>query len=366
MKIVIDARGLRTSSGRYVERLVHYLQMIDDEHDYVILLTPEDMDGWQPTNPRFTKVACPHKDFTFDEQLGFRKQLDALQADLVHFVMAQQPVLYQGKVVTTLQDLTTMRFRNPTKNPVVFTIKQQVYKWVVKRVAKKSQAIITPSQFVKNDVVAFTGIDPAKVTVTLEAVDDFDEAPAPIAGFANKQFIMFNGRPTPHKNLRRLLEAFSVLHTQHPDLYLMLAGKKDASHTSYTALAQKLGVGEYVILTDWITDGQLKWAMQHTKAYIYPSLSEGFGLPPLEAMLNGAPVIASNATCLPEVLGDAAHYFDPYDIQAMAQAIDEVLSDQALRQRLIAAGKQQITKYSWRRMAEQTLAVYNQVLSEPR
>jgi glycosyltransferase involved in cell wall biosynthesis len=365
MIIAIDARTLRSSTGRYVERLLHYLQQIDHEHDYVVLLQPKDMDGWQASNPRFAKVACPHRQFSFDEQFGFKKQLDELEPDLVHFAMVQQPVWYRGKVVTTMHDLTEVRFRNPTKNPVVFTIKQQIYKWVNKRAAHKSAAIITPTQFVKDDVARFTGINPDKIVVTHEAADDFDEPEAPISAFVGKKFIMFNGRPNPHKNLRRLIEAFASLHSKYPDLYLMLAGKKDASHQSYTELAEELGVGDRVILTDWITDGQLKWAMRHTKAYVYPGLSEGFGLPPLEAMLNNTPVITSNNTSMPEVLGDAARYFDPLDVQAMAGTLDEVLTDKALRQQLIKAGQQQVKKYSWKRMAEQTLAVYNQVLSKP-
>jgi len=362
--IVIDARELRQSTGRYVERLIHYLQQIDHDHDYVILLNPTDMDSWEPTNPRFTKVSCPHKEFTFDEQLGFKKQLNDIKADLVHFASVQQPVWYKGKVVTTMQDLTTVRFRNPAKNYVIFTIKRWVYIWVNKRVAKKSVALITPTQFVKDDVTKFTHVNPDKITVTHEAVDEFDEPPTPVPGFEGKQYIMFNGRPLPHKNLRRVIEAFAILHEKYPDLYLMLAGKKNASQATYIALAEKLGVADKVVLTDWITDGQLKWAMQNTKAYIWASLSEGFGLPPLEAMLNSAPVVSSNASCMPEVLGDAAHYFNPLDVQDMATKISEVLEDPILREDLIQKGHQQIKKYSWKRMAEQTLAVYKRALRE--
>jgi glycosyltransferase involved in cell wall biosynthesis len=364
MKIAIDARELRTSTGRYVERLLHYLQLLDQAHDYYVLLKPADLDGWHPSNLHFHKVACPHKEFTFAEQLSFKKQLDDLQADLVHFPMIQQPVQYHGTVVTTIQDLTTLRFRNPTKNPLVFTAKQQIYKRVTKRVAQKSAAIITPTQFVKDDIVRFSGINPDKITVTYEAADEFSEQAVEISSLLNKQFIMYNGRPQPHKNLRRLIEAFAVLHNRRQDLYLMIAGKKDGSHESYAALAQRLGVNDRVVFTDWISDGQLKWAMQHTAAYVWPSLSEGFGLPPLEAMLHGAPVVSSNASCMPEVLGSAAHYFDPFDVTQMSDAIDEVLTDKVLRQKLITAGKAQVTKYSWRRMSEQTLDVYRQVLGE--
>jgi len=117
VKIVIDARTLRTSTGRYIERLIHYLQKIDNKNNYVILLKPKDFDDWQPSNPRFKKVICPYKEYPFAEQIDFKKQLESLHPDLVHFAMVQQPVWYNASpVVTTMQDLTTVRFRNPDKN----------------------------------------------------------------------------------------------------------------------------------------------------------------------------------------------------------------------------------------------------------
>jgi glycosyltransferase involved in cell wall biosynthesis len=364
MKIAIDARELRTSTGRYVERLLHYLQQIDITHDYVVLLKPADINGWKASNPKFTVVACPHKEFSFAEQLAFKKQLDMLGVDLVHFAMVQQPISYRGKVVTTMHDLTTTRFRNPVKNSLIYSIKQQVYKQVTVRAARKSAAIFTPSEFVKKDIVQFTRVDPSKISVTYEAADMFDAQAKPVPALEQKDFIMFNGRPLPHKNLRRLIEAFAQIHGRHPDLYLMIGGKKDASQTSYMTLAERLGVSNRVVLTDWISDGQLRWSMEHTKAYVWPSLSEGFGLPPLEAMLYGAPVASSNVTCMPEILGNAAHYFDPYDTTAIAHAIDELLTDKMLRQRLITAGKVRAASYSWERMARQTLNVYKKVLGE--
>src|SRR6476660_6758234 len=132
-KIVIDARGLRTSSGRYVERLIEYLQEVDTDlsHRYVILLSPKDMDGWTPKSKRFTKLACPYKDFSLGEQLGMAWQLYKLNASLVHFPMAQQPILYQRPVVTTIQDLTGLRFDNPSKNRLVYRFKQRVYHYVI-------------------------------------------------------------------------------------------------------------------------------------------------------------------------------------------------------------------------------------------
>jgi glycosyltransferase involved in cell wall biosynthesis len=260
-----------------------------------------------------------------------------------------------------MQDLTTIRFRNPARNPVVFWTKQQVYKWVNKRVAHKSDAIITPTQFVKGDVVAYTHISPAKITVTPEAADKITEPAEPVPGLENAQFIMYVGRPTPHKNLGRLVDAFVELKRAHPQLKLVLAGKKDALYEAHERRVTTLGIPD-VVFTGFVSEGQLRWLYEHCAAYVFPSLSEGFGLPGLEAMVHGAPVASINATCLPEVLGEAAHYFDPLDVHDMASKIGEVLDDPKLRADLIAKGKGQTKKYSWRRMAEQTLAVYEAAL----
>ena len=360
-RIIIDAREYTSTTGRYMFRLLQYLERIDHEHEYVILLKPKDMEVYTLSNPNFTKVACPHKEFTLDEQLGFKKQLEGLKPDLVHFGMVQQPVLYKGRVVTTMQDLTTIRFRNPSKNPIVYTLKQQVYKWVNKKAAKKSAAIITPTEFVKNDVVSYTGVSPDKITVTYEAADFIIDQPQPVTELENKQFIMYIGRPMPHKNLPRLIEAFKQLKTTHPDLKLVLAGKTDVLYENIEKTVQQEGIQD-ILFTGFVSEGQLRWLYEHCAAYVFPSLSEGFGLPGLEAMVHGAPVVSSNATCLPEVYGTAVEYFDPLDVAAMAQAIGSVIDTPELRNKLIAAGKVRAKQFSWQHMAEQTLAVYKNVL----
>ncbi len=360
-RIAIDARELRTSTGRYVERLIHYLQQIDKTNDYTVLLKPKDFDGWQPIGDNFNKVVCEYKEFTLGEQLGFFRQLRGLRADLVHFPMAQQPVLYRGKTVTSIMDLTTARFRNPSKNPVIFSFKQLIYKWLVKRIARKSKKIIAISEFVKNDIAEYAQVSKDKITVTYLAADKINEPSQPLTRLVDKQFIMYVGRPQPHKNLRRLIDAFAIIQKNHPNLYLVLAGKKDVLYLQHERYVKKKGL-KNVYFTGFVSEGQLRWLYENTAAYIFPSLSEGFGLPGLEAMVHGAPVVSSNATCLPEIYGGAAVYFDPLDVNDMAVKIDEVLDDKKMRQKLIEAGKKQAGKYSWQRMAEQTLQVYKDAL----
>jgi glycosyltransferase involved in cell wall biosynthesis len=364
-KIVIDARELRTSTGRYIERLLHYLQQIKgDCNEYVVLLKPKDFDGWTPTNPRFSKQTTNFKEFTFGEQIGFCRQITNMKANLVHFPMVQQPVFYRGKVITTMQDLTTLRFKNPTKNQLVFTLKQQVYRWVNKRVAKKSQEIITISNFVKQDIIDLTGISLDKITVTYEAADKILDSPTPPSSktLQNCNFIMYVGRPTPHKNLWRLIEAFALLRKTHPSLQLVLAGKKDGNYDLIEERAQKEKIANGIIFTGFISDSELRWLYENCAAYAFPSLSEGFGLPGLEAMQHGAPVASSNATCLPEIHGDAAHYFDPLNINDMAKKIGEIIDDPKLKKELVAKGKNRVQEFSWQRMAKQTLAIYNKAL----
>lgn len=360
-KIAIDAREWSTSTGRYVNSLVKNLEKIDQDNQYDILLSPSDLEKWRPIASNFNKIACKYKEFTFSEQLGFNRQLSSLQADLVHFPMTQQPVMYRAKVLTTINDLTTTRFRNPNKNRIAFLIKQHIYVWLTRRVARKSKLIITYSQFVKNDVVKFANISPDKITVIPLAADLIADQPEPLPALADKRFIMYVGRPLPHKNLERLIEAFIKLKAQHPQLILVLAGKKDANYRRIESEVARRTI-KNVVFTDFVTEGRLRWLYENCAAYIFPSLSEGFGLPGLEAMMHGAPVVSSNATCLPEVYGEAAHYFDPLDVQNMTDAINEVLTDKDLRLKLTKEGHEQAAKYSWRRTAEQTLEVYKRAL----
>ncbi len=364
-QIVIDARELRTSTGRYVERLLNYLQDVDTDasHKYIVLLKPKDMDGWTPSSKRFTKVACKYKEFTFSEQFGFLRQLLLLKPDLVHFPMVQQPILYRGRVVTTMQDLTGLRFANPTKNRFVMKFKLWVYKWVNIIAVRKSKLLITPSEFVKDDVARTLSVNSRKITVTYEAGDSVNAKPEPMEGLSGKQFIMYVGRPFAHKNLERLIEAFAIVKQSNPDLHLVLAGKKDVIYKKHERETNRKGIPD-VHFTGFVSDGELRWLYEHCEAYVFPSLSEGFGLPPLEAMAHGAPVVSSDATCLPEIYGDAAYYFNPTDVEAIAKAISDVLKKPELRKKLIKAGKARVKTFSWERMAEQTLDIYKQALGE--
>lgn len=365
--IAIDARIINSSTGRYVERLLHYLQKIDTTNHYTVLVRKKDERYWQPSAANFSVKVADFADYSFAEQLGFKKLLDELRPDLVHFCMPQQPILYTGKTVTTIHDLTLLTTYMSDKNWLIYHAKQLVGKFVFKRVAKKSQVVITPTEYVKNDIVQFAGIHPEKVTVTLEAAEKVSSKTSePYLPMKNKQFIMYVGSQSDYKNVRKLIESHQQLLPSYPELQLVLVGKTTGKAGAPAGRNKAWSEGQEhtnVTFTGFVPDEQLAWLYEHTRAYVFPSLTEGFGLPGLEAMVYGAPVASSNATCLPEVYGDAAEYFDPKSVEDITRAINRILTDENLREKLIERGYERAKLYSWQRMAEQTHAAYLRILS---
>lgn len=360
--IVIDARESGTSTGRYIDKLIENLHTLKPNYSITLLAKKHRLEHFEKIAPKFTTKVTRFTEFTFGEQLGYLWQIRKQKPDLVFFPAAHQPILYFRKVVTTIQDLTTARFKNPSKNRIIFSIKQRIYIWLNKIVGKKSTKLITPTEFVKEDFARFANVNMRDITVTHEAADKIEDSPEPIDELQDKAFIMYVGRPQPHKNLDRLVEAFSKLQEKHPDLLLVFVGKKDLLYQRLRLLVKKRGV-ENVVFTGFVSEGQLRWLYEHTKAYVFPSLSEGFGLPGLEAMVHGAPVASSKATCLPEVYQDGALYFDPKDVDEMVHTIEKLISSKQTRETQIKKGLAVAKQYSWKRMAEQTLAVFDEALN---
>lgn len=356
MHIVIDARIIHSSTGRYVERLLHYLQQIDTTNNYTVLLPSKDLGYWTPSASNFTVKAADYKNYSFDEQKGLKQLLDSLRPDLVHFCMPQQPIAYKGASVTTFHDLTLLDTYNSDKNWLVFHTKQFIGRFVFTIAARKSRHIITPTEYVRQDVSARLGVPTSKITATYEAADIVEGTIRPYKQ-PFKEFLLYVGQQSDYKNIKRLSDAHQRLLQTHPNLGLILVGSKNASAIKNE---QYFTQNNYknIIFTGFVDDDQLAWLFKNCRAYVFPSLMEGFGLPGLEAMAYGAPVASSNATCLPEVYGDAAHYFNPTDTDDMVRVIEDILSKPDYRDRLITNGYEQVEKYSWRRMAEQTHAVY--------
>lgn len=365
--IVIDARIRQSSTGRYVARLLDHLQQIDSHNQYTVLLKPDD--PWQPEATNFDTVTCKYAQFSFNplEQFGFAWQLYRLKPDLVHFTMTQQPILYFGNIVTTTHDLTMFRFVRRGTTPLpIFQFKMLCYKVLFLWSHTKSNAIIVPTKFVARDLIDYQPSTEGKIAVTYEASEPMhaDKAVRPKVVKPTDRFIMYLGTAFPHKNLYKLVDAFEILKQTEPDLKLVLVGKKEINYQELAAYVRKQKHHKDIHVTGFLPDDQARWLYEHCQVYVFPSLSEGFGLPALEAIAHGAVVAASNASCLPEVYGPAAHYFDGQDPADIAAKISEVLHNKSLRNKLAHSGKKQLAKYSWRKMAKETLAIYKELLTK--
>jgi glycosyltransferase involved in cell wall biosynthesis len=361
MNIVIDARNRPSSTGRYTDRLLEHLQKIDTDNSYTVLLQPSDT--WRPTAKNFNTLPCPYQQFSISlkEQVGFTRLLRKLRPDVVHFTMTQQPLFYRGNIVTTTHDLTMLRFTRAGRHSKLFhALRMALYRLMFWWSHKKSTKIITVSKFVASDLTKLQPSVKNKITTIYESSEPPVSQKAEAVEGVGKQFIMHVGSPFPHKNIPRLIESFEQIVETHPKLQLVLAGKPEYYFGQLQKQIDESPAKQNIIVTGFVSDAQLKWLYQYAICYVLPSLSEGFGLPGLEAMAHKCPLVSSNATCLPEVYGDAALYFNPLDVEDMTLKIERILSDNQLASLLKLRGETQLKKYSWERMAEQTLAIYNE------
>ncbi len=294
--IVIDARLINSTTGRYIERLVTYLQEVDTENQYTILVPEKDVDYWKPRNTNFIVKIANYDIYSFAEQIGFKRFLNKLKPDLVHFTMPQQPIGYKGKKVTTFHDMTLLKTYNSDKNWFVYKSKQKIGSYVFKKVAETSDHLIAISQFTKKELQEFTPIEDDKISLIYEASDVSNIAPKKYQ-LPFKKYILYVGQQSDYKNIKRLGDAHQILLAKYPDLGLVLVGNKNASALATEAYFNERNY-QNILFTGFVDDSNLSWLYSNAQAYVFPSLMEGFGLPGLEAMGYGTPVVSSNATCL--------------------------------------------------------------------
>lgn len=359
MHIVIDGRIIRSSTGTLVERLLRHLQTIDSRNRYTVLIDRRDDGFWSPSALNFTKRLVDVPQHSLAEQTRLRRIIRSLAPDVVHFCMPQQPLALRGSaIVTMFQDLTILRTRNPNRPAWASLVKRAAGRIAFAAAARQSTRIAVPSAYTRADLVAALRAPAERVEVVPYAADHEPGALEPYE-LPFDRYLLYVGRHPAYKNLKRLADAHHLLAQRQPGLGLVFVGGIDAEAEETRAYCAARGYRD-VHFTGFLPEAQRDWLYAHCGAYVFPSFAEGFGLPGLEAMACGAPVVSSDATCLPDVLGDAALYFDPHDMAAMADAVERVLVDPAVRDRLVTAGRAQVLRYSWRRTAEQMLALYQQ------
>lgn len=369
MKIGIDARffgSIGKGLGRYTQKLIEHLEKIDNTNQYYVFLRRENFQEYQPQNPNFHKVLADYQWYSFAEQLGFPLLLHKYRLDLVHFPHFNVPLLYFGRSVLTIHDLILLHFptkRATTLGPLWYAVKFRAYKLAIFTAVCRARKVITVSEFTKQDILhEYPGVK-NKIAVTYEACEELASTPTQNEGqiLAKygiiKPYLLYVGNAYPHKNLERLLAAFALILQQKSELSLVLVGKEDYFYARLKEFVAQKKI-ENVKFPGYVPDEDLQAVYADAAAYVFPSLYEGFGLPPLEAMSRGIPVVSSRSACMPEILGDSALFMNAENEQEMSQEILRITEDEDLRKALIAKGFRQVEKYSWRRMAQETLAIY--------
>ncbi len=373
MKIGIDCRMLGPGFGlaRYVEQLVTHLLEIDSDNEYVLFLKDPSLTLplLRGGNIKLVKADIPW--YSLAEQIKFKKIIEKEKVDLMHFPHWNVPLFYNKPFVVTIHDLIMYHFPRAeatTLGPIKFWLKDRAHRILVKHAVKKAKQILVTSEFTKQDIHQTLHVPMEKMIVTYQAPFDSSQflvhsSQCDISKFGvNKKYVLYVGSAYPHKNLENLIRAWQIFTDKHDNDYqLVLVGKDSYFYDRLVndpSLTLPLLRGGNVVYAGFVPDDELVELYKNASLYVFPSLYEGFGLPPLEAQKYNVPVVSSNASCLPEVLVDSALYFDPENLDQMADMMWTGLTDNNLRFELQNNARENLQRFSWQKLAEQTLEVY--------
>jgi glycosyltransferase involved in cell wall biosynthesis len=368
MRVGINATFLGTRAAgveTYVRNLIRSLAATDPETEYILYTQSSLPDSLIPETGRMRRVVVPCCRDGSRVPFAFSRVLAHARLDVVH-EQTMAPFLFGAPIVVTVHDLYHEHY--PQDYPAGALARTRLYAHLT---LHRAAAIVTDSEFSKQDIVRCYGIPPHKVTVAHLAADplfrpihDARRLAAVRARYGTgERFMLFVGALKPTKNLRTVIEAYVRLRradaTRHR---LVLVGGRTAwLKEDIFAAARASGYGDEIVFTGYVPDDDLVALYNAADIFVSPSLFEGFGLPPLEAMACGTPVVTSNTTSLPEVVGDAALMVDPLDAEALANAMSAVLADDALRAQLSRQGLERAATFSWEATARTVLGVYRSI-----
>lgn len=363
----LDSTYRAAGVSRYIYNLVGCLHDADPTSRYTALVG-EHVQGWRgigqqisrmPTNQPLVRVLW--------EQTRLPSHLRSLHADLLHAPVNVAPLQSVCPTVVTVHDLSFIYY------PDSFRAFQRLYQRTMTPISiGRAARIIAVSENTRMDLLRLCRADPARVQVVYNGVEGrFRPIDKPeVEEFRRRRglperMILFVGTLEPRKNVSTLLKAYALLRkTGRTKVPLVIAGGKGWFYSPIFALAEELGLGEHLLFPGYIADAELPLWYNAAEIFVFPSLYEGFGLTPLEAMACGTPVIVSSASSLPEVVGDAGLIVEPQDVEGLAEAIAQLLDDPALRKELGAAGRRRAREFTWPKTAQKTASVYRQALGE--
>jgi glycosyltransferase involved in cell wall biosynthesis len=374
VRIAIDTRRIRDFGvGTYIRNVVRTLGRIDSKNDYLLVGPAEPLREIGDLPPNFVNVPYSLPDTSLRNYFEFQSILRKFRCDVLHVPhLFSSPQYIPCHYVVTVHDLLD-HFYPPQGESAT---RRALRFYFTRRVLRRAKRIFAVSNTTRNDIGRLFHIPLSSVEVIYNAIDErfrrghaTDADRQLIAGRyqVNYPFLLYAGNIRPHKNVLRIIEAFSALKTElrkegrFPDLKLIIIGDELSLHPDLRRTVVRSGVTNDVRFLGFVPIDVLRIFYDIAKIFVFPSLYEGFGLPPLEAMAHGTPVVTSNASSLPEVVGNAAVLVNPENVFDIMRALHRVLVDQPLRERLKRAGYEQSLAFSWEASVERILQVYGEV-----
>ncbi len=366
MKIGIDARLINeTGVGRYIRNLLLELSKLDKEYRFVIFFRKEAYDTFFLPSERWEKRLADIPWHSFAEQVVMPWLYSREHVDLVHVPYFNVPLLYTGKMIETVHDLIILHVdtgRATTLPFFLYKIRRLGYILALRIGLKRASHVLTVSETTKQEIIDHMHIAPSKITVTHEGVTRQPDTGSSLFSFP---YFLYVGNAYPHKNIDILLAGYKAfLGAETGKQYkLVCVGKEDFFYRQAKKQADRLGLEKHVIFFGGASENELASLYQHAAALVLPSLMEGFGLPAVEALAYGTPVVCSDIPVFHELLKDLPVYFSPSDVGSLHGSLVRVLKvkrDKAFAKKIHSV----ISAYTWRHMAEQTLDTYRKVLSQ--
>jgi glycosyltransferase involved in cell wall biosynthesis len=373
MRIAFDIRKLNDFGiGTYIRNLILNLAQLDRESDYFLIGREHDRAEFSALPANFFFIADPSQESTYWNDLVLPYSLKKKGIELLHTPHYRAPRFLSCKSVITIHDCVHILFPNYASSKSAYNQAKQA----TKRAIKKSSHILTVSEATRRDLMRLFAVPEEKISVVYNAIDER----AVLADNPEEQkrvleryqiqdpFLLYAGNIKPHKNIARTIEAFSVLKTELKEnplwknLKLVIIGDELSKHQFLRRTVIRSGVQHDVRFFGFVPYETLKVFYKSAQIFVFPSLYEGFGLAPLEAMANGTPVLTSNVSSLPEVLGEAALLVNPENVFEISKGLKHLLFDANLRSELVAKGLEQSHRYSWKKSAELVLRTYREVL----
>jgi len=378
MHIVIDARRIRDFGiGTYIRSLAHALGNIDHENRYTLVSGPGEVRTLAGLPENFQMAICGRSDHAPSDHILFPLFLRSLRPDLVHIPLNRVPLAMVRPYVVTIHDLATIFYDEVEHSQ----LRMQLRRYRFRRGLVRANRVIAVSDATRRDVENILRVDPARVRRVYNAPDPEFLAPESAPAEDERRrimeryqidypFLLYAGNIRRHKNIPRLVEAFAVLREQlasHPvyrELRLVIIGDTISQYPAVRQAVNKAKMEHVVRFLGFVPFDTLRCFYESAAAFVFPSRYEGFGLPPLEAMACGTPVVTSNTSSLPEVVGEAAVQVNPENVFDIARGIRDVLLDEPLRVELIHRGHEQAARFSWERTARQVLEIYREALED--